>query len=319
MLTVHDPAELPPLPRGCALTIGNFDGVHLAHQTLLKRVVDTARALGAAPAAITFDPHPIRVLAPSRAPKILTTLPERAKLIAEQGIEVLLVLPFTRELAHLSPAEFVDHILLERMRAVSVSVGPNFRFGYRQAGDVHTLEELSRERRFSLEIVPVVSVRGRQVSSSCIRQLLAAGSVYSAGRLLGRPFSNSGSIVSGLGVGRRQTVPTLNLKPDEEEIPQPGVYITETQLGAARHRSVTNIGYKPTFGDHPLAIETFLLNVDGEVKETSLKVSYLHRLRDEMKFQNPAMLKLQIQEDVRRSQKFFRLFDRFRRKDQKRS
>lgn len=311
MLIVHDPAELPPLPRGCALTIGNFDGVHLAHKQLLGRVAETAHTLGVSAAAITFDPHPIRVLAPSRAPKNLTTLPEKARLIAEQGIEILLALPFTRELAHLSPAEFVDDILVGRLRAVSVCVGPNFRFGYRQAGDVRTLEELSKERVFSLDVVPIVKVRGRQVSSSCIRQLLAAGNVYSAGRLLGRPFSNSGTIVSGLGMGHRQTVPTLNLKPDEEEIPQPGVYVTEAQLGGARHLSVTNIGYKPTFGDHPLAIETYLLDFEGEVRETSLKISYLHRLRDEIKFQNPAMLKLQIQEDIRRSQKFFRLLERF--------
>lgn len=315
MLTVHDPSQLPPLPHGCALTIGNFDGVHLAHQTLLRRVVESARAAGVAAAAITFDPHPIRVLAPSRAPKTLTTLAERARLIAEQGIEVLRVLPFTRELAHLSPAEFVDLILLGQLRAVSVLVGPNFRFGYRQAGDVRTLEELSRERGFSLEVVAVVKTRGRQVSSSCIRQLLDAGNVYGAGRLLGRPFSNSGSVVSGLGVGRRQTVPTLNLNPDEEQIPKPGVYITETQVGRARHRSVTNVGYKPTFGEHPLGIETFLLDDEGEIKENFLKVSYLHRLRDEMKFQTPAILKLQIQEDVRRSQKFFRLLDRLQRKD----
>lgn len=315
MLTVHDPSQLPPLPHGCALTIGNFDGVHLAHQTLLRRVVESARAAGVAAAAITFDPHPIRVLAPSRAPKTLTTLAERARLIAEQGIEVLRVLPFTRELAHLSPAEFVDLILLGQLRAVSVLVGPNFRFGYRQAGDVRTLEELSRERGFSLEVVAVVKTRGRRVSSSCIRQLLDAGNVYGAGRLLGRPFSNSGSVVSGLGVGRRQTVPTLNLNPDEEQIPKPGVYITETQVGRARHRSVTNVGYKPTFGEHPLGIETFLLDDEGEIKENFLKVSYLHRLRDEMKFQTPAILKLQIQEDVRRSQKFFRLLDRLQRKD----
>lgn len=315
MLTVHDPSQLPPLPHGCALTIGNFDGVHLAHQTLLRRVVERARATGAAATAITFDPHPIRVLAPSRAPKTLTTLAERAALIAEQGIEILRVLPFTRDLAHLSPAEFVDRILLGQLHAVSVLVGPNFRFGYRQAGDVRTLEELSRERGFSLEAVPEVIARGRQVSSSCIRQLLDMGNVYSAGRLLGRPFSNSGSIVPGLGVGRRQTVPTLNLKPDEEQIPKSGVYITETHVGGARHRSVTNVGYKPTFGEHPLGVETYLLDHEGEVKGGMVKVSYLHRLRDEMKFQTPAILKLQIQEDARRSQKFFRLLDRLRRKD----
>ncbi|MGH9405110.1 MAG: bifunctional riboflavin kinase/FAD synthetase [Terriglobia bacterium] len=312
MLIVRDPGQLPPLPKGSAVTIGNFDGVHRAHQELLRCVVERARERGAVPAAVTFDPHPVRVLAPARAPATLTTLAARASLIADQGIELLLVLPFTRELAHLSPVEFVDTILIGRLRAAAVVVGPNFHFGYRQAGDTETLDELSRTRGFSVAVLPEVKVRGRQVSSSCIRNLLSEGNVYAAGRLLGRPFSNSGPIVPGRAVGRRETVPTLNLEPSEEQTPRPAVYVTRARLGGANHAAVTNVGYRPTFGDLPLAIETFLLNFDGEVRETSMEVLYLHRLRDEIRFQNPAMLKLQIQEDVRRALKFFRLLGRFR-------
>ncbi|MGH9396382.1 MAG: bifunctional riboflavin kinase/FAD synthetase [Terriglobia bacterium] len=315
MHIVHDPVQLPPFPKGSVLTIGNFDGVHLAHQQLLRRVVAMAHERGAVPIAVTFDPHPIRVLAPARAPRTLSTLAGRAKLIEEQGIELLMVLPFTRELAHLSPAEFVAKVLVERLRAVAVSVGPNFRFGYRQAGDTTVLQELSRESGFLVDLLPDILVRGQQVSSSCIRKLLSEGKVHMAGRLLGRPFSNSGAIVSGRGVGHRQTVPTLNLDPAEEQIPQTGVYVTRARLAGSEHVAVTNIGYKPTFGDHPLTIETFLLNFQGEIAETETEIMYLHRLRDEIKFQNPAMLKLQIQEDVRRALKFFRLMDRFGRRE----
>lgn len=302
------------MPRGCALTIGNFDGVHLGHQLLLQRVVETARLRGVAAAAITFEPHPIRVLAPARAPKLLTTFSCRSQLIASQGIEALLALPFTRELAHLTPAQFVDGVVIGQMRAVSVCVGPNFRFGYRQSGDTQTLADLCKERGIALEIVPPVRARGETVSSSSIRRMLEAGDVHKAGRLLGRPFTNSGAIVAGRGEGRRVTVPTLNLKPDEEAIPKTGVYVTEAEIGCARRRSVTNIGYRPTFGDHPLGIETFLLDFRGTVSETALKIHYLHRLRDEIKFSSPAVLKLQIEEDARRSLRFFRLWDRLRKK-----
>lgn len=302
------------MPRGCALTIGNFDGVHLGHQLLLQLVVEAARSRGAAAAAITFEPHPIRVLAPARAPKLLTAFPGRAQLIAARGIEVLLALPFTRELAHLTPAQFVDDIVIGQMRAVSVCIGPNFRFGYRQSGDAQTLADLCREREIAFEMVPAVKARGETVSSTRIRRLLEAGHVHQAGRLLGRPFTNSGAIIAGHGEGRHVTVPTLNLKPDEEEIPKTGVYVTEAQVGCERRRSVTNIGYRPTFGDHPLGIETFLLDFHGTVSETALRIHYLHRLRDEMKFSSPAVLKLQIEEDARRSLRFFRLWDRLSRK-----
>lgn len=310
---VCDLASLPPFSRGSAVTIGNFDGVHLAHQRLLRQTVELARETGAVPVAVTFDPHPIRVLAPARAPKTLSTLAERAALIAAQGIELLVVLRFDRALAHLSPADFVSRILVDRLHAVTVVTGPNFRFGYRQAGDIAVLQQLSLASGFRVDLVPAVSVRGRQVSSSLIRQLLTEGNVYGAARLLGRLFSNAGSVIAGRGAGRRETVPTLNLAPVEEQIPRPGVYVTSARSGGQDHFAVTNIGYRPTFGELPLAIETFLLNFQGDVSEGELKISYWRRLRDEIKFQNPAMLKLQIQEDVRRAAKFFRLMGRFRR------
>ena len=231
MRIIRDLHELEPLRRPSVVTVGNFDGVHLAHQRLLRSVVETARQTDAAAAAVTFEPHPARVLAPERAPKLLTPLERKARLIEEQGIGLLVILPFTREFSCLSPLEFVSQVIMEKLRAAVVEVGPNFRFGHGQAGDVALLTELGREQGFRTEALPAVEVRGERVSSSRIRDLLSEGRVGAAGRLLGRPFAVYGSIVQGIGVGRKQTVPTLNLAPYEEQLPKRGVYVTQTKVG----------------------------------------------------------------------------------------
>jgi riboflavin kinase/FMN adenylyltransferase len=294
------------------VTIGNFDGVHLAHQRLLRRVVEAARPRGLRATAITFDPHPIKILSPDHAPKLLTPLQRKVDLIERVGIDLLVVLPFTRELARQSPLEFVRRVLVNPLHASSVHVGPNFRFGYRQSGDTEILEELGRQEGFRVEVVPMLRVRGDRVSSTRIRELLTEGQVHKANRLLGRPFSSRGPIVAGMGVGRKHTVPTLNLAPIEEQLPKVGVYVTHALLGGARYNSVTNVGFKPTFGDHRLTVETFLLDFSGQIDETEMEIEFLYRLRDEMKFQNPAILKVQIQEDARRALKFFRLLKEYR-------
>ena len=307
MRIVHDLRELGKSLRSSVLTIGNFDGVHLAHQKLLRKVVATGRASGATATALTFEPHPIKLLSPEHAPKLLTPLERKTRLIESLGIDLLVVLPFTKELAHLSPLDFVRQILVGSLRAVSVHVGPNFRFGYRQSGDVEILAEFARPEGFRLDVLPTLEVRGERVSSTRIREMLSLGRVELAARLLGRPFSVYGPIVAGLGVGRKHTVPTLNLAPVEEQLPKIGVYVTRTQLGETLHDSVTNVGHKPTFGNYRLTVETFLLDYSGEIAESEMEIEFLYRLRDEMKFQNPAILKVQIQEDARRSLKFFRL------------
>lgn len=304
--------EIRDLRGASVVTVGNFDGVHLAHQELLRRVVETARRLGVQATAVTFEPHPVKLLAPDHAPKLLTPLPRKVQLIGPTGIDRLVVLPFTKEFAHLSPLEFVRSILISSLHTVAVHVGPNFRFGYRQSGHTETLQALGHQEGFKVEVVPLLEVRGEKVSSSRIRELVAKGGVNKACRLLGRPFSICGPIVAGLGVGRKHTVPTLNLAPIEEQLPKVGVYVSRTKLGGVWHDSVTNVGHKPTFGDHRLTVETYLLKFAGENDEHEMEIEFLYRLRDEIKFQNPAMLKLQIQEDARRSLKFFRLLRLFR-------
>lgn len=307
MRVVHDLSEFRKPLAASAVTIGNFDGVHLAHQALLERVVRSAREAGGKAVAITFDPHPAQILAPERAPRILTPPEAKIALIAREAIDLLVILRFTRELALLSPAEFVQRILVEKLGAAVVHVGSNFRFGHRRAGDTEALVELGRQGGFRVEALPMLTVRGQQISSSRVRSLLAEGKVEIAGRLLGRPFNVSGAIVSGEGVGQKRTVPTLNLEPVKQQLPQNGVYVTRTRLDKERYESVTNIGHKPTFGPHPVTVESYLLNFRGEVQAARMEVEFLYRLRDEIKFPNAESLKKQIEKDVCRSVKYFQL------------
>lgn len=312
---MHIVTDLPQLresARASVITLGNFDGVHLAHQKLLQRVVEAARLLGAVATALTFEPHPTTVLTPERTPKLLTPLKLKTRLIEKEGIDLLMVLPFTLELAQLSPAEFVRSILVEKLRAAAVIVGPNFRFGHRRLGDTKELERLAQEEHFRLEILPVLETRGEQVSSTRVRELLSMGRVSLAGRLLGRPFSTLGPIIPGLGVGKKQTVPTLNMAPVEGQLPKTGVYVTRTMLGNLTFDSVTNVGHKPTFGQHRLTVESYLLNFSGQANAAEMEIEFLFRLREEIKFPDSDSLRTQIQRDARRALKFFRLLKSFR-------
>jgi riboflavin kinase / FMN adenylyltransferase len=314
MRVIRNINELSGPLAASVVTIGNFDGVHLAHQELLGQVVRAARTTGATPAAITFDPHPTMILAPERPRHYLTSLSQKTRLIEKLGIELLIVLSFTKELSLLSPADFVHDVLGGALRPRQIVVGPNFRFGHRHSGDDQTLAELGRSAGFTVKVLPMLTVRGERVSSSRIRELLATGWVTRAGRLLGRSYSSAGPIVHGSGIGKKQTVPTANLAPIEEQLPRGGVYVTRTRIGNALHESVTNVGTKPTFGEHRLTVECFLLNFNGVITETEMEVEYLYRLRDEMKFPDAAALKTQIQKDVGRSVRLFRLLNRLQKR-----
>jgi riboflavin kinase/FMN adenylyltransferase len=299
------PADFGP----SALTIGNFDGVHYGHRKILRRLVELAAAHGWKPSVLTFHPHPTTVVAPERSPLLMTTPERRAELMREEGIAQVLILPFTPELAQLSPEDFVRTLLVERLAARAVLVGDNFRFGHRQAGNVEVLRELGRRYGFETEIVGAVSCRGRVVSSSGIRELIRDGSVSLAARLLQRPYALEGDVVSGRGVGSQQTVPTLNLSTAAAVIPARGVYITRTRDldGARQWNSVTNIGYRPTFGaSEELSIETFLLEPLTSEPPRQIRVEFLRRIRDERRFNSPEELKSQIFRDVRAAQNYFR-------------
>jgi riboflavin kinase/FMN adenylyltransferase len=283
--------------------------VHVGHRQILRKLGALARERGWKTAALTFDPHPTRVVAPERAPRLISTPTRRAQLMQEEGIQQVLILPFTRELAQLSPEEFVTNLVVERLGARAVLVGDNFRFGYRQAGNIRVLAELGAKLGFETVVVPAITCRGRVVSSSAVRQLILAGRVSQAARLLERPYDLEGEVVSGRGVGSRQTVPTLNLATAAELIPAGGVYITRTHdlEGARVWNSITNVGYRPTFGaSEELSIETFLLDpLSGETPRR-IRVEFLWRVREERKFETPEALRGQILRDVRVAQNYFR-------------
>jgi len=302
-------AEVPTDFGPSALTIGNFDGVHFGHRRILRRLRTLAGERGWKASVLTFDPHPTHVVAPERAPRLMTSPNRRAELMQEEGIEQVLILPFTRELARLSPEEFVRHLLVDRLGARAVLVGDNFRFGHRQAGNIRVLTELGQRLGFETVIVPAVACRGRVVSSSGIRELIAAGRVSLAARFLQHPYALEGDVVSGRGVGSKQTVPTLNLATAAELNPARGVYATRTHdlSGGRRWNSITNVGYRPTFGrSDELSIETFLLDPLEAAPPGRIRVEFLWRLRDERKFETPEVLKTQILKDVRTAQNYFR-------------
>jgi riboflavin kinase/FMN adenylyltransferase len=291
-----------------AVIIGNFDGVHVGHQHLCEQVAALARERGLRPTVLTFDPHPACVVAPDRAPRLLTTPEERVALMAQHGIEQALILPFTREIAEMSPEDFVRTVIVKALGAKLVLVGENFRFGRRQAGHTDLLKALGPAEGFETRVAGAVSCRGRVVSSSTVRKSIDEGNVSLAWRLLNRPYSLSGEVVRGHGIGSKQTVPTLNLRTAAQVLPARGVYITRTSNGQTWN-SITNIGYRPTFDQsHELSIETFLLDpLEGEAPE-HIRVDFLKRVRDERKFENPAELKTQILRDVGRARTFFRRF-----------
>jgi len=298
------PADFGP----CALTIGNFDGVHAGHRAIVRRVCAVAAANGWKASALTFEPHPTRIVAPSRTPRLMTTPEDRCRLMALEGIQQVLILPFDESVAHLSPEEFAARIVAGRLGAKAVLVGRNFRFGHRQAGDVRALEALGSRFGFTTEVVPAVAVHGRLVSSSGIRSEVEAGRMAAARHMLGRPYSLQDAVIPGHGVGSKQTVPTLNLAVTAEVLPASGVYVTRTSdLESDRvWPSVTNVGYRPTFGGDTLGVETYLLErLQGE-RPVRIRVEFLRRLRDERKFASAEELKTQILRDAVRASTYFR-------------
>jgi riboflavin kinase/FMN adenylyltransferase len=301
-------AETPRDFGPCAITIGNFDGVHAGHRKILRRVAALAREEGWKAAALTFDPHPAKLLAPASAPRLLTTLDQRARMMLEQGLDEILILPFTLELAALTPEEFVREILVDKLGARAVLVGANFHFGKRAAGDAGTLEQLGERYSFETDILAPVVWRKRVISSSEIRRLIDTGDVSTACRMLSRPHSLVGAVVRGEGIGSKQTVPTLNLDTKAEAVPGNGVYVTRTrEVGGLREwPSITNVGCRPTFDGQHRTIETYLLSALNGAAPGEISVEFLRRVRDERKFESPEALKAQILRDVDRAQTYFR-------------
>ena len=301
--------DVPADLGGTVVSVGNFDGVHCAHREVLGNMASRARELGLRSAVVTFEPHPMRVLRPDVAPRLLTPTPVKLRLLQEAGLDAVLLLPFTRDLSLTDPADFARTILADCLHTREVHEGFNFRFGHRAGGDVERLREFGRQLDFAVRIYPEKRIRGDVVSSSRIRELLRQGKVTRANRLLGRAFSIVSNPGRGRGYGHRYTVPTINLSRYDELSPLDGVYVSRTRVGGEMFESVTNIGNRPTFGVESFAIESHLLNFHPlEVTaDTELEVEFLYRLRAEIKFPSVDALREQISRDVRRTRHYFRL------------
>lgn len=300
--------------RSSVLAVGNFDGLHLGHQAILRATVERALEMNAVSTALTFDPPPLKILRPESAPLRISTNTQRVAWCSTLGLESAVVMPFTLELSRLAAEDFVEEILVGELRVAGILVGENFRFGHRQNGNVKLLRELGERLGFEVVIVPPVIYRGEIISSTMIRRKITEGDVSQAGRLLGRPFVLTGEVVSGTGTGSKVTVPTLNLAAEQELLPARGVYITRTCFpGDARsHRSVTNIGMRPTFNGDALTVETYLLDFRGEIPAKRMEVRFWKRLRPETKFDSPQELRQQILKDVERANRFFSRLRRLR-------
>jgi riboflavin kinase/FMN adenylyltransferase len=303
--SIEEWASLSGDARRTTVTVGNFDGLHLGHQKILQSVRERARATGQRAAVITFDPHPMRVLRPDRAPLMIQTLSQRLASFEQMGLDAALVLRFDRALSLVSPEEFIERILVGGLRAGAILVGANFRFGHRGAGDVRLLGEFGMRDGFDVEVVPPVEVDGQIVSSTAIRGAVANGDVAAAIPLLGRAFSLTGEIRAGAGRGRTILFPTLNLAPEQELLPKLGVYATESAVSGKLYSSVTNVGTRPTLNGTGVTVESHLFEFSKNLTGGPMEVRFHARIRDERKFSGPDALRAQIARDIEAARKFF--------------
>jgi len=306
-------SEIPANFGPSVVTIGNFDGVHRGHRWILSEVVARARSLGACSVAITFDPHPGRILRPEAQQPLITPLAQKIELLATTGIDALLILPFTGDFSRMTARSFATEVLQQTLHAVELHEGENFRLGYQAEADVNSLTLLGDELGFGLRVYTSRIIRGQAVSSSRIRQLIAQGDVSHIRALLGRPFSITATPASGRGYGTRYTVPTINMATYPELLPANGVYITSLTVGAGSSQetfdAITNVGNRPTFGADSFAVESHLLNFHPiELNEqTPLTLAFLQRVRAEMRFPSPEALREQIGKDVLKARRYFTL------------
>ncbi|HEU4370034.1 MAG TPA: bifunctional riboflavin kinase/FAD synthetase [Methylomirabilota bacterium] len=298
MRIVRGLASFPPDAPASAVALGVFDGVHVGHRAILGTAVALARPGGLEAVACTFDPHPIEVLQPERAPRPISSLDERLDLIGETGIDTAVVLTFTREVAAVEPEAFVKDVLLGRLRAREVVVGYDHRFGRGARGDARLLESLGDRLGFRAHVVPPATVDGAAVSSTEIRAALQRGDVAAAARSLGRPYAVTGPVTSGAGRGRALGFPTANIAPDRPLLIERGVYLGIVLVDGRRHAAVVNVGVRPTFGESVLAVEAHLLDFTDDLYGRAVRLEFLERLRDEMRFPSVEALKAQVARDI---------------------
>lgn len=304
-MQVFESLDLPVKFPNPVLTIGNYDGVHVGHRTIIEITKGKAREMGGTSMLMTFHPHPLHVLRPDKELPSITPLEEKKRLIEEAGVEVLLIVPFTEEFSHVTPEDYVKDILVRRLDIKGLVVGYDFRFGRGGRGDIEGMKKYAEAYGFFVEVVSAVTIGGEKVGSNKIRRLLRSGDIDRANLLLGRPYMVSGKVIRGEGRGRAFGFPTINLKTDFDLVPPNGVYISEVMIGNQRLQSATNIGYNPTFGGQERTIETFIFDYDGELYGKDVRLFFHVKLREEVQFESVSELRQQIEQDVIAAREYF--------------
>lgn len=293
--------------RNPVLTIGNFDGVHLGHQFIFKRVLEKAREIDGESMVYTFDPHPVEILAPERKPLLITPLEEKLRLIEEQGINVTICAPFTEKFASQAPEDFVKKILYDQIKIRHIFVGHDFTFGKDRRGNIALLKEMGRKWGFHAEMVEAVRLEGTVISSTRIREFVARGEMREAAKLLGRPYALAGKVIHGHGRGSRKLgFPTANLKTSGVLFPKPGIFAVFAIYEGRRYEGVANLGWNPTFQDQKFSTEIHILNFNQDIYGESLRVEFIQRLRDETTFRGPEELIAQIKKDIAQAEKILK-------------
>ncbi|MBW2647201.1 MAG: bifunctional riboflavin kinase/FAD synthetase [Deltaproteobacteria bacterium] len=285
-----------------AITIGNFDGVHLGHKVLIDKVIKKAQEINGPSVVMTFEPHPLKVIKPDKCPPLITTYERKIELIAKTGVDVLISVRFTSDFANVSAEQFVKDILCNTIGMKAILVGPDYTFGKGREGSVDLLKKFSTTCGFDVTVVPWIGPEGERVSSTTVRNLIVAGEVSETQKLLGRHYQVRGSVVPGRNRGGRLLgFPTANIKIHNELCPATGVYAVTVGYGQTVYNGVANIGYSPTFADHTFTVEVHVLDFDKDIYGDCIRVNFIERLRGEKKFSGPEELAGQIRKDITRA------------------
>lgn len=307
MEVIHGYEAIPSGLQGAYVTIGNFDGVHMGHQYIFKKLRSEARAAGAPSVVITFDPHPKMIIHPERTPFYLITTPEeKIDLVRKLGLTALIIIPFSLEFAQTTATDFVCGILWDRLRIQKIFIGHDYSFGRGKEGNETFLKDFGNRLGFSVEVINAYNIGNIIISSTKVRNTILAGDVTTAAALLGRPYNLGGTVVAGHHRGEGLGFPTANIEPEKVLIPAGGVYAAYVNLEGKSYRAVLNIGRNPTFGDDQQTIEVFLLDFHERIYGKFLEVLFIEKLRDEIKFSGPEALIEQIKRDVARAEEIMK-------------
>jgi riboflavin kinase/FMN adenylyltransferase len=308
MLVLHDPLKQTDLPRGCVATIGNFDGMHIGHQEIIRGVVERGRETGRPSTVITFHPHPLSIVAPDRVPKQILTLAQKEELLRDLGVDALLVVPFTHEFSRWTADRFIEEFLVAALQVTDVRIGRDFAFGAGREGNLAKLKAAGERFGFAVDGVDEVRIRGIRVSSSLVRDAIHKGAMRTVALALGRTYFIDGRVATGRRLGRKIGFPTVNVDPHNELHPGGGVFITTSRFESFSRsfESVTNIGVRPTlYENYATTIESHVLDFDSNVYDETVRLYFHQLLRREQQFRSALELTNQIRADIDRSRRYF--------------